>query len=84
MEAVNRYTISTQVVAEVSVNLLKKAGMPESERRSYGDQTVTQEFRVRGSRLRIPANWPGWQKGIKPDPKTSQFFSMRDLTARAG
>lgn len=31
VEAVNRYTISSQVVAEVSVNLLKKAGMPESD-----------------------------------------------------
>jgi len=31
VEAVNRYTISTQVVAEVSVNLLKKADMPETD-----------------------------------------------------
>ena len=31
VESVNRYTISTQVVAEVSVNLLKKADMPESD-----------------------------------------------------
>ena len=31
VEAVNRYTISGQVVAEVSVNLLKKADMPESD-----------------------------------------------------
>jgi len=29
VEARNRYTISTQVVSEVSANLLKKAGMPE-------------------------------------------------------
>lgn len=31
VEAVNRYTISTQVVAEVSVNLLKKVDMPETD-----------------------------------------------------
>ena len=31
VEAVNRYTISTQVVAEVSVNLLKRADMPETD-----------------------------------------------------
>ncbi len=29
VEARNRYAISTQVVSEVSANLLKKAGMPE-------------------------------------------------------
>lgn len=29
VETTNRYTISTQVVAEVSVNLLRKAAMPE-------------------------------------------------------
>jgi predicted nucleic acid-binding protein len=31
VEAMNRYTISTQVVSEVSSNLLRKAGMAENE-----------------------------------------------------
>lgn len=31
VEAANRYTISTQVVSEVSVNLLRKAGMAEAD-----------------------------------------------------
>lgn len=72
VEAVNRYTISTQVVAEVSVNLLKKANMPESDLLSvvegpYRRCEVTEtglECHRRASRFRASHSFSYWDSLI--------------------
>jgi predicted nucleic acid-binding protein len=72
VEAVNRYTISTQVVAEVSVNLLKKANMPESDLLSVVEGLYRRcrvmetglECHRRASRLRAAHGFSYWDSLI--------------------